>query len=256
MNRVFKKYATYYDQFYKNKNYEKECLLIDKLLKSYSHHKVKSLLDLGCGTGNHAIPLAQKNYRVTGIDLSGEMLRIAEKKSRVVKSSKSLKFVKGDIKSFSLNEKFDGAIMMFAVLGYQLTNMSIMDTFRTIRNHLKIGGILIFDVWYGNAVLNEGPSTRVTTFRKNKNEVIRIAKGELDLMNNVCKVEYQILEISSDKVINQVDETHLMRYFFPLEISLFAQIAGFKVLKIGRLPDINKIPDDKEWNMLVVAEAI
>ena len=57
--------------------------------------------------------------------------------------------------------KFDAALMMFAVLGYQVENDDVLAALRTARRHLEPGGLFIFDVWYGPAVLHQRPSERV-----------------------------------------------------------------------------------------------
>ena len=51
-------YADAYDLLYQDKDYDAECDLIESLFKNYGESGIKSVLDLGCGTGNHAVPLA------------------------------------------------------------------------------------------------------------------------------------------------------------------------------------------------------
>ena len=54
-------------------------------------------------------------------------------------------------------QTFDAAVMMFAVLSYQLSNQDVLSTLATVRRHLQVGGLFIADLWYGPAVLNERP---------------------------------------------------------------------------------------------------
>jgi len=67
-------YADQYDLLYHDKDYEAECDLLEEVFRRYGQEPIKSILDLGCGTGNHAILLARRGYRVTGVDLSADML--------------------------------------------------------------------------------------------------------------------------------------------------------------------------------------
>ena len=78
-------YADQYDFFYENKDYKGECDLIDQLLIRFSNIKNKLLLDVGCGTGTHAIELSQRGYMVTGVDLSQKMIDLAIAKSHKYK---------------------------------------------------------------------------------------------------------------------------------------------------------------------------
>ena len=82
MTEVFgSEYADVYDVLYRDKDYLEESRLIDRLLQTYGNGSVRSLLDLGCGTGNHALPLAQRGYEVVGVDRSARMLESAHKKA-------------------------------------------------------------------------------------------------------------------------------------------------------------------------------
>jgi len=73
---VFNKYSRYYNLLYRDKDYAGEADYVHELIRKYSPD-AKSLLDLGCGTGRHAFPLAKKGYSVTGVDISEEMLAVA-----------------------------------------------------------------------------------------------------------------------------------------------------------------------------------
>lgn len=116
---VFKQgYADQYDLFYGDKDYESECDLLERVFKRYSKEPVHTILDLGCGTGNHSIPLACRGYEVHGVDLSENMLAHALKKSQSGKINHPPVFSQGDVRSVDLGKQFDAVLMMFAVLGY------------------------------------------------------------------------------------------------------------------------------------------
>jgi len=72
MNTVFgSEYAGAYDAIYGDKDYAAECDLVERIFKTYGYGVVQSVMDLGCGTGGHALPLAERGYEVSGIDRSG-----------------------------------------------------------------------------------------------------------------------------------------------------------------------------------------
>jgi 2-polyprenyl-3-methyl-5-hydroxy-6-metoxy-1,4-benzoquinol methylase len=66
-----------------------------------------SVLDLACGTGRLAIPLAQKGLEVVGLDASVPMLELARHKS----ADLPIQWIQGDIRDFQLNQTFDLIIM-------------------------------------------------------------------------------------------------------------------------------------------------
>ena len=83
MSEVFGSvYADAYDLFYRDKDYAAESDLIECIFQTYGDGAIRSILDLvGCGTGNHAIPLAQRGYEVVGIDRSENMLDQARREA-------------------------------------------------------------------------------------------------------------------------------------------------------------------------------
>ena len=156
MSLVFgKKYSDSYDLLYDEKDYDGECTLIETILRDYSKIPVHSILDFGCGTGNHSIQLAKRGYDVTGVDRSNKMLDIANVKADQKKLP--CKFFQSDLREFDNPKKYDVVIMMFAVLGYQQENEDVLAALKTVSKYLKKGGVFICDVWYGTAVLNQKP---------------------------------------------------------------------------------------------------
>ena len=77
-NLSFKNYAKYYDFIYQDKNYNRECNFIEEIFKTTK--KPKKILEIGCGTGSYTKILLNRGYKVTAIDISGEMLKIAREK--------------------------------------------------------------------------------------------------------------------------------------------------------------------------------
>src|SRR5438093_12313018 len=98
-------YATVYDVFYRNKDYRKESAYALDLIREHLGREPRTLLDLGCGTGGHALCWAARGIAVTGIDRSKKMLEQANQKAR----SKRLKitFLESDIRQFAVKKKFD-----------------------------------------------------------------------------------------------------------------------------------------------------
>ena len=257
MTAVFgSEYANAYDHLYNDKDYNQECELVDRLLRTYGDNSVQKLLDLGCGTGNHALPLAQRGYQVVGVDRSNDMLDSARKKAASQTMSGSVKYQQGDIRDFPLDEVFDASLMMFAVLGYQLENRDVLAALRSARQHMRSGGILIFDVWYGPAVLKQGPSDRMKTIRTEKERILRLASGQLDVQHHLCEVSYHLWRLEGKSLIGETEERHLMRFFFPLELNLFLECSGFVPVRLGAFPDFDRNPDESTWNVLCVARAL
>jgi len=244
---VFESYGKYYDIMYMDKDYEGECEFIESILRRYSKIKSKSILDIGCGTGNHAVILAKKGYRVVGFDISKTMIELAKKKS------KSVEFYVSDIENFKFDKKFDACISMFAVISYITSTNSLLKAFKNIRDHLNPDGIFIFDVWNGLAVLRLLPEKRTKIIEENGLKIIRTVEPQLDSFNHICKVNYNIFVIKDKNVVDEFKETHVVRYYFPQEIKYYLEDAGFEVLNICPFMDLNGKVDENIWNMCLVA---
>jgi SAM-dependent methyltransferase len=243
-------YAAAYDALYHDKDYAAECDLVESVFARDAGRCVKRVLDLGCGTGGHAILLASRGYEVVGVDRSADMLERARQRGG------SARFQEGDIACLDLGETFDAALIMFAVLGYLTGNSEIQAALNSARRHLSVGGLLFADVWYGPAVLSERPSERVKVIdTPSGGRVIRVASSQLDTRRNVCTVDYHLLRLEDGKLTAEVREQHRMRYFFEPELEALLSAAGFELLRIGGFPDLDEEPSERTWNVAFVARA-
>jgi SAM-dependent methyltransferase len=248
-------YATAYDLLYAEKDYASECDILEQLTSKYASNPVHSFLDLGCGTGNHAIELAQRGYEVCGVDRAEEMLAKAREKAQAVAPKGKISFYQDDLCRVDLSRYFDVALMMFAVLGYQKENHDVLAALTAARRHLLPGGLLLFDVWYGPAVLAQRPSDRVKRIAIEGGEILRSATGSLDVRHHLCRVRYDIWHMEKDRIIAKDREDHVMRYFFPLELELFLESTGFHIQKLSAFPDEGD-PNESTWNVIGVAQAL
>ena len=190
-------YSRYYDLIYQNKDYIAEVEYVDNLIKS-DKLKIKTILDLGCGTGRHDELLCNKGYVVHGVDISKKMLKVAEK--RVKKNEKKLSFSQSDITKLKLNQKFDAVISLFHVMSYQNSNKDLNAVFSRVNDHLNEGGIFIFDFWYGPAVLTDPPRSTTKQLEDEYLKIIRTAESFINAQKNTVDVKFDILvEEKKDK---------------------------------------------------------
>jgi ubiquinone/menaquinone biosynthesis C-methylase UbiE len=108
----FGRFAEYYDLVYQRMvDYEKECDLLEKVLAESSRKTVRTVLDVGCGSGSHALILSKRGYTVTGIDVSRKMIEKAKRKTE----NEGTEFFVQDMRNLDLNGEFDCAFCMFGV---------------------------------------------------------------------------------------------------------------------------------------------
>jgi SAM-dependent methyltransferase len=248
-------YAGQYDQLYAGKNYLGECDLIEAAVKRYAMGTPATLVDIGCGTGNHAIELARRGYKVTGVDLSQSMIEHAAQKTASLKSEERPAWLCGDARDFDTGTTFDLGIMMFAVIGYLTTNEDVLKGLRNIRRQLKPGALFICDFWYGPSVLSEKPADRVRTLPTDEGQVIRASSTTLDVVHHTADVTFKLWTLKGDRLTGETTETHRLRYFFPQEFSLLLSQAGFTLQSMSGFPTLDDPLTEQTWNAFVVAKA-
>ena len=145
---------------------------------------------------------------------------------------------------------------MFAVVGYQNSNEDLINCFKSIRNHLKKGSVLIFDCWYGPAVLSEKPGERIVVIEEGNHKTIRSSKGFLETAENICNVHFHLWHLEDGKLMGETREEHKMRYFFLPEIQLILNLTGFDLVHSSVFPTMDVPPDETTWNIVVAAKAI
>jgi SAM-dependent methyltransferase len=252
--KTFDTYAAYYDLLYHDKNYAAEVDYVDGLIKK-SYPQAKTILDLGCGSGNHAFLFTQKGYHVHGIDISQLMIDCARAKQQVLDNEQSkTSFSCADLRTVSLDKTFDVVVSLFHVMSYQTSQDDLQKAFATAYKHLAPGGLFIFDCWYGPAVLADQPRVRVKRMENEQIKIVRIAEPILHPNNNYVDVQFTVyIHPKGNTAIDQLHETHCMRYLFEPEVRLLYEAAGFDfVAAYEWLGD--RVPALTSWNVCFIGK--
>lgn len=230
-NDIFQKYGDYYDLLYRDKDYAAEVEYLVRTLRG-SAPSARRVLEFGSGTGRHGRLLAQHEFDVFGVEGSEAMAAAAKRTSGASPTPNGGKFdcVRADIRTVDLGSTFDAVLALFHVVSYQTGNDDLLETFKSAARHLNPGGLFLFDVWHGPAVLAERPSKRVKRVEDENTFLTRIAEPELDTNTSVVTVRYTMMAHSkADSKLTSFSEEHRMRYLFPMEVDRLARQSGFRV---------------------------
>lgn len=157
---------------------------IEKLLR---RSKVRTVLDLTCGTGSQVFWLAKRGYNVTGSDISSGMLKIAKNKAR--RDKMNVRLLRGDMRTIKVG-KFDAAITIFNAIGH-LTKAGFEKAMRNIHRNLNPHGIYLFDIFNLSYISDNDNITKLSIewIRKTGNTKLReIQHSTID--NNGLLVSY------------------------------------------------------------------
>ena len=248
MSGVFDAYSAYYDVLYQDKDYPGETSYVDAMIQRWKPG-AGSLLELGSGTGKHALHFRDLGYETHGFEVSKSMMEEAS-----ARLNDPAAFTLGDIRDARIGQRFDVALSLFHVISYLPEDADVRAAFETARSHLNPGGLLMFDVWYGPAVLAQRPEPRVKEMEDDRYRVVRSCVPTMTPSENRVDVHYDVKVVekaSGDE--KEVSEDHPMRYFDLEELDAFLADTGFKRLHAEEWMTRHQ-PSSDTWGVVVVAE--
>lgn len=221
---------------------------VDFIEKEISNNRSALILDIGCGTGRHSLELARRGYKVTGIDLSGSMI----KKARTLAKKEKLQidFRVKDARNFNFRGKYDIAIMIcegaFPLMEEDEMNYSIL---RNAFSSLRTGGKLIFTTLNGLYPLFHS----VKDFVNSGTEQGRSSGNSFDLMTFRDHSIYESEDDNGKKIVLKCNE----RYYVPSEITWLLKTAGFSKseifgCKLGAFSRNDSLTTE-DFEMLIIA---
>ncbi len=109
------------------------------------------ILDLACGHGRHAIPLAERGYRVTGQDLSEVFLNRA--RAEAVTRGVHVNWVHSDMREIPFVDEFDAIINIFTAFGYLESDAEDQLVLHQVHRALRPGGRLLLELMHRDALI-------------------------------------------------------------------------------------------------------
>jgi SAM-dependent methyltransferase len=216
---MFDASAEYYDLIYGSfKDYPREAAQIAGLLRQNMPH-CRTVLDVACGSGEHARLLTEAGFAVDGVDLSAEFVEIARRKNPAGR------FAAGDMSDFHLGRRYDALLCLFSSIGYLRTLDRVGAAFERFREHLAPGGVLLVEPWMPPGVLD---TARVASHVGEANgvSVSRITRVEVDGRDSRLLFDYEITDATGTR---HESEVHHLGLFTNDEMVEAFRSAGFSV---------------------------
>lgn len=184
--------------------------------------EARSVLDLGCGTGNSSAPFVVRGLSLTGLDLSSEMLAVARRKLP------DATFVHGDFTTFDLGRTFDMVVSVFDSLNNLLDPNDFRRTAARALAHLHPSGLFIFDVNTTVGLRNLWEDDRAEGW---VDDVYYLWRHSFDEATGLAQVVAYC-----EKGAKSFTEVHLERPYDPPEVEALLRAAGFKDVEILTYP--------------------
>ena len=233
MSVQYEEFAFIYDALMSEVPYEQWIDFIKSVFNK-SARKIRLVTELGCGTGNITIPLAQAGYEMIGIDLSSNMLTISREKAEAADVNPL--FLLQDMTSFELYGTVDAIIATCDSLNYLDTQGKIKKVFDLVYNYLNVNGVFIFDI---NTIYRFEKVYANQTFTYRDDEVAYIWDNTYDKKNknNTYDISFFVLDEGDNYV--RFDEHHKEYAYTQKQIETLLMQANLK---------IQGIYDNYSWN--------
>lgn len=222
----FESLAPFYDELMSGVPYAQWVEYV-QLLWSLHNCAPHSVLDAACGTGNVSFELAQRGYRVLGVDLSPEMIAIAQQKITSSLTDGKVEFAVGDLTTLSLGRSFDAATCLYDSLNYILDPHDLALAFSQLRRHIKPGGLLVFD-------LNSDWAFRANLFTQTQRDPRQTLHyqwhADFDHHTRICRVEMSFEKRTSEGQTQTFRETHHERAYLLEEVLELLQQTDWNLL--------------------------
>jgi SAM-dependent methyltransferase len=216
--------------------------------QSYSK-KSDKIIEIGCGTGRILNYFLQKDYYMTGVDVSPEMLDKAEIKLKKWIRAGKLTLINHDFTLNCLKNRFDKALLTFYTFNYIIEEP--VEFLRNIYDSLSNQGLILLDLFYPNSLFDK-------TIDNKWIEKKIISEGqEIKIMDNrrlIKKIEHrqQIFFIRDQEIKVDTDR----KYYSPIELKEHLKTAGFTDILFSLDYDLagfkNEIDENKLYQNYIV----
>ena len=249
--------AKYYDLIYGNKDKVlEECNFLESIFRMYCCNRPLKILDIGCGTGSHALVLSERGYSVIGIDQSEKMIKIA--KNKVEKGREYPFFLVQNMKHIELPEKVDVAICLFNSFGYLVDDLHLEGFFASLHECLKDDSLFIFEFWNIEGV-KPTPYKRWTKRQQDNLMLYRFEQSDYHMYTGILESEKEFIVANNMDIVDNFIEVHRLKCYTVSELRLLFERYNFQLVAVFDFDKDNKIrlkkPDRRTFRIIGVAKS-
>ena len=214
-------YLNVYGHLFTAERAGKEAAFIEKALRLERGARV---LDLCCGQGRHSVPLAQRGFEVTGLDLNPEYLELTTQAAAAARVA--IKTVTGDMREIPFQNHFDAIVNMYSSFGYLESEADDVAVLQSAAKASKTGGHLLLDMlnreWaVANYIQND--------WHSGEDNTLYVERRDLDLATSRMHVSFTIVGPDGSR---RESVGHNIRLYTLTEMVRLLERAGMRVLEV------------------------
>ncbi|RBP02395.1 class I SAM-dependent methyltransferase [Rossellomorea aquimaris] len=224
----YERFAYVYDYLMQDVPYDGWLEFVNKQAEAYSIQG-ESVLDIACGTGELSLRLVRDGYDVTGVDLSRDMLMVAQEKA--LEMNVKLNLFQQDMSKLDSLGEYDLITIFCDSLNYLEDGKDVENTFKSVYAHLKQDGLFLFDVHSIYKMTQIFINQTFTLTDEHVSYIWDCFPGEVP-----NSVEHELTFFVKDEETNQyerVEELHKQRTYPILTLKEWLKDAGFEVLNVS-----------------------
>ena len=215
---MFRESAELYDAIYSFKDYAAEAAQVAAVIRAV-HPEAQTILDVACGTGEHARHLAATHgFDVDGLDLDAGLLRVAREKHPAGR------FFQADMSAFALEKRYDAVLCLFSSIAYLVTLERTRLALECFRRHLRDDGVVLVEPWFPPGGLKDGQVFRHTGNHLGRT-VERVSRNEIDGRISRLWFDYRI---DTPDGLRHASEVHELGLFTRDEMATAFEEAGLR----------------------------
>ena len=223
---AYEAFASVYDIFMEQVEYDQWLNHIHAIWKKFGLQP-KTVIDLGCGTGSIALPLAKEGYDVIGVDLSPEMLTEADHKA--MEEGVSVRFACQDMTELELGEEADCILSLCDSMNYLTEDGQLEDAFKSIAQHMKQESLFLFDL---NTEYKFKDVLGQNVFGSAEEHAAYIWENDYDEEEKINEYYVSFFIENEDGLYERIEEFHYERAYSMEEIEEGLQAAGMELVEV------------------------
>lgn len=238
---VYSDFADAYDALTFNVPYDEIAEYYINIVSSLTDGK--HLLDMGCGTGNLTVRIAERGFNVIGQDSSSEMLSYAAGKSSGVR------WICQKMEETELGGEVDAVISTLDSVNHLPDKRAVLSCFKRAADNLKTGGAFVFDV---NTIRKHREVLGGNTFVYDVDGVYCVWQNEFDPKDNGVDIELDLFFEEEDGSYSRGGDRFREIAFSEEELREMLEEAGFEVVNVWEYLTFNE-PNEKSEKLLFSA---
>ena len=237
--------APFYDEVNAEIDYEKWADFYKAVFDKYFQgaEGPSLVLDLGCGTGKMTLELARRGYDMTGVDVSCEMLDVAQSEARALGFDGKILWLLQDMREFELYGTVDAVVSTLDCVNHLTTKNDLEKTLSLVHNYLIPDGLFVFDI------NGKGKFERVYA----NNSYVYETDGSLCVWQNyynkktkICDFYISVFSENEDGSYSRFDEVHREKMYTVRSIKSSLEKCNFEFLGAFKSFEFENASDDDE----------